>query len=250
MIRLFRNLRQKLFSKVRISSYLGYAIGEILLVMIGILLALQVNNWNEENKSKKLATSYLEKLLEDLSADTLRIDNGITSALLAKSEIETYFNFFNEGNFSMQMNIDSAWNAVRCCSRYFPINNTFIELQSTGNLSLLPEKIREALIDLNNRQNFFQIIIEKQIDIFIDDMQEARRKLYILNPGLPETNFFKRQNMNQSKESKIQGLMYLHNRLSSNYSELNIYNQGALGIKSQTRPIIEMIKKELNKKTS
>jgi len=47
MITLFRNIRQKLIASGSITKYLLYAIGEILLVVIGILTALQVNNWNE-----------------------------------------------------------------------------------------------------------------------------------------------------------------------------------------------------------
>ena len=46
MIRFFRVLRQRLLAENRVSRYLLYALGEIALVMVGILLALQVNNWN------------------------------------------------------------------------------------------------------------------------------------------------------------------------------------------------------------
>ncbi|MEP5944967.1 MAG: DUF6090 family protein, partial [Balneola sp.] len=52
-----------------VRKYLLYALGEIALVMIGILLALQVNNWNEERKKADLAESYLTALKEDLILD-------------------------------------------------------------------------------------------------------------------------------------------------------------------------------------
>jgi len=55
MLKFFRNIRQNLLSENKIGKYLLYALGEILLVMIGILLALQVNNWNE---TKKLRTIF------------------------------------------------------------------------------------------------------------------------------------------------------------------------------------------------
>lgn len=48
MIRLFRNIRKQLTSENKVSSYLRYAIGEIVLVVVGILIALQINNWNEQ----------------------------------------------------------------------------------------------------------------------------------------------------------------------------------------------------------
>jgi len=52
MIKFFRNIRRKLAEENKVAKYLRYAIGEILLVVIGILIALQVNNWNELQKSK------------------------------------------------------------------------------------------------------------------------------------------------------------------------------------------------------
>ena len=52
MVQLFRKIRQKLLAEKKISQYFTYAIGEILLVVIGILLALQFNNWSIENANK------------------------------------------------------------------------------------------------------------------------------------------------------------------------------------------------------
>ena len=65
MIHFFRRIRQGLLSQNRFSKYMFYAIGEIALVMIGILLALQVNNWNEEKKRSVRERIYLNSLLGD-----------------------------------------------------------------------------------------------------------------------------------------------------------------------------------------
>ena len=71
MLKIFRKIRQKLLFKNKVSSYLLYAIGEIALVMIGILLALQVNNWNEDRKTKNELSSILKTVSLDLVRDTL-----------------------------------------------------------------------------------------------------------------------------------------------------------------------------------
>ena len=71
MIHLFRRIRHKLFSNGKFTKYLFYAIGEVALVMIGTLLALQVNNWNEHRKNTiRLLNSKRQRLQEnrDLSS--------------------------------------------------------------------------------------------------------------------------------------------------------------------------------------
>jgi len=62
MITFLRKIRKRLITKGQFSSYLLYAIGEILLVMVGILLALQVNNWNENRKNKNKEQQILQQL--------------------------------------------------------------------------------------------------------------------------------------------------------------------------------------------
>jgi hypothetical protein len=61
--------------KNKTGKYLKYAIGEIVLVFIGILIALQLNAWKEENTEKKLVKQYVSSLIEDLKTDTLSISN-------------------------------------------------------------------------------------------------------------------------------------------------------------------------------
>lgn len=69
MIKFFRKIRQKLINQNRVRKYLIYAIGEIILVMIGILLALQVNDWNDDRKNKKLEKEFLVGLKKTLRLD-------------------------------------------------------------------------------------------------------------------------------------------------------------------------------------
>ena len=63
--------------KNKTGKYLKYAIGEIILVVIGILIALQINNWNSERLANAKMTTYLHNLKEDLVSDTLAFNNNI-----------------------------------------------------------------------------------------------------------------------------------------------------------------------------
>jgi len=65
MIKFFRQTRYDLMEKNKTGKYLKYAVGEIVLVMIGILLALQINNWNERQKIEKKHQELILSLIED-----------------------------------------------------------------------------------------------------------------------------------------------------------------------------------------
>jgi len=69
MIKFFRKIRQKMLIENKFSKYLLYAVGEILLVVIGILIALQINNWNEIQKGKMKATTILKEIRSDMVKD-------------------------------------------------------------------------------------------------------------------------------------------------------------------------------------
>ena len=78
MIKFFRNFRKNLFIENKTSKptlpagrYFKYAIGEIILVVIGILIALQINNWNENQKSKKDERYILTEVLKNLEEDAV-----------------------------------------------------------------------------------------------------------------------------------------------------------------------------------
>jgi len=77
MPRFFNRIRKQLAKENKFFQYSRYAIGEILLVVIGILIALQINTWNKEREDQILKQSYLNSLIEDLAKDIDAIQNTI-----------------------------------------------------------------------------------------------------------------------------------------------------------------------------
>jgi hypothetical protein len=69
MIKFFRKIRQNLLMENKTGKYFKYAIGEIILVVIGILIALQINNWNENRKNNSKVNTYLNNMIQDLTTD-------------------------------------------------------------------------------------------------------------------------------------------------------------------------------------
>ncbi|WP_041250059.1 DUF6090 family protein [Christiangramia forsetii] len=87
MIQFFRKIRRKLLTESKFTKYLIYALGEIVLVVIGILIALQINNWNELEKIKLREISQLKSIQEDIMLDTTDVKFNLTyHKLFLKSE--------------------------------------------------------------------------------------------------------------------------------------------------------------------
>lgn len=75
MIKFFRHIRQQLLTDSKFSKYMLYATGEIILVVIGILIALSINNWNEQRKAIKIGVQYLKGIQNDLKNDIVLADS-------------------------------------------------------------------------------------------------------------------------------------------------------------------------------
>jgi hypothetical protein len=89
MLKFFRHVRQQLIQENKMSKYFKYAIGEIVLVVIGILIALQINNWNENRKQRNQEQLILNKLAVDLQNDIKLVNDQITNTEFFKEEFKS-----------------------------------------------------------------------------------------------------------------------------------------------------------------
>lgn len=172
MIKFFRKIRQKLLSENRFSKYLLYAMGEIVLVVIGILIALQINNWNENRKNKIAEADYYCRILDDFESNEKLIDK--TSALiddkikLSKELISDLNKMPNDRSTILNKFVVAVRQDV-----FVPSNITFEDITSSGQLKLLTDlKLKNRLIQhstfLNNILNLLQenrkVIIDRNSD--------------------------------------------------------------------------------------
>ena len=89
MIKFFRNIRQNLLSEGKTSKYLKYAIGEIVLVVIGILIALQLNTWNAQRIQENEIRATYERVLEEINSTREQVLQKTTmfdSILIARNK--------------------------------------------------------------------------------------------------------------------------------------------------------------------
>ena len=154
MLRFFRHIRKQLMEQNKVRTYLLYAVGEILLVMIGILLALQVNNWNEERNADLKTREYYSQLLDDLKSDQDFILSTIDELSAQLSEYEGYINMYSREAVLTPNQVHDEISKLSLITNPLTFNTSTIEsLQNSGDIRLIPASIRNRLIDLKRLQN-------------------------------------------------------------------------------------------------
>ena len=169
MIKFFRKIRQRMLKENKFSKYLFYAIGEIVLVVIGILIALQINNWNESRKERFQEIKFYENLLVSLSADSTdvaRIMRAINDGMNAqKFFIGNSYQDLND-NYTIQQIEDSLKIIDQIGSSFFPRFSAYNQLSNSGFQTLLQsEEIKIKLLELYDRRYKRYLQIDASIDV-------------------------------------------------------------------------------------
>jgi hypothetical protein len=150
MINFLRKIRQKLLLENKISGYLKYGIGEIFLVVIGILIALSINNWNENRKLDQQEKSYLNRLIQENKSDVLTFTAEIERLENNNQKIANFSNAFKDKASSDSLLVRSASEFMIYGSlypRFNPSISTYEDLSSTGNLGIIKDtELRDLIV--------------------------------------------------------------------------------------------------------
>ncbi len=150
MIKFFRNIRKSLLSDGKTSQYLVYAIGEIVLVVVGILIALQINNWNEQKNLEKREFVFLNRLLVDLKNDKDYLELVFKRKNSKVEAANTIIKFSFVGDNDAIINIIPLYLELTSWQTVIPNQNTFNELISSGSLNILRnDTIKNGLLQLD-----------------------------------------------------------------------------------------------------
>lgn len=183
MIKLFSKIRQKLLLEKRFSKYLMYAVGEIVLVVIGILIALTINNNNEIRKQRVLELHYLSNIKTDLILNIKHLDNYIhtrETAINSANEIIAHY----EGKPIKDLKAFSIHTVnIYTWRKFFQINNTFQELMNSGNLALISnDSIKDILL---NMESLYKVMKDGEAHFRYDSeilLYEPSYKMMDMNP--------------------------------------------------------------------
>jgi len=254
MINFFRKIRYDLMEKNKTGKYIKYAIGEIVLVMIGILLALSINNWNEERKVRNIESSYLTRLKNDLEAEL----NYIGQRISRTENDNDNLNLFLEKVYTTQENIQAVGDLfTHLHLNTDPLasaNSTYRELIGTGDFDVFQnDQLKKSIIDYYRVSEDLALQIDEFNSVSTDIMVETFAtipnfsKLMISN-NIPtiftdhEWSFINDQS--SFKFQRLEGMVYIYS--IRNNEDLEHLNR----LRNMTKKLFEKIEMEIKKNTT
>jgi tetratricopeptide (TPR) repeat protein len=139
MIKFFRKIRQNLLTENKFSKYMLYAIGEIILVVIGILIALQINNWNEYRKAYNNELQLYLKILDDIH-DQYSYTKSERNSM--KSYQDLHFDVYNQSQGKSRIDSNLYYNTLEWV---FPFHLSISEKYTESLSTITNDTIRDLL---------------------------------------------------------------------------------------------------------
>lgn len=151
MIKFFRKIRQKTLTENKFSKYLLYAIGEIVLVVIGILIALSLNNWKEDLANQGEETRILSGLKQEFEANLVEVSRNIKlNTSTEESAINLIHLIRSEEPFANTRYVDSLLYAVYMFGSFDAQTGLMDEVISSGKLSIIKDtELRDRLTSVS-----------------------------------------------------------------------------------------------------
>jgi len=255
MIKLFRKIRQDLLSKGKTGKYLKYAIGEIVLVVIGILIALGVNNWNQENKEHRLGEDLLARIHRDLVQDTINFRNTINRNKALREDLKGLLVNLYSGveTIGEVQNMSKTWDLM-LDQAFSPNDNTYRSMLSSGTIGFIrnPE-LKEEIVDLYSEYDQNKALLMSIGEWMIGIASTMDAETDFIKFGSDVSDIFKTQEMfnendfaflNEKENPKFKLFVRAMSSVAF-YQKVNNSYRSALIKKCYT--VLKSINQELNK---
>ncbi|RDK87027.1 DUF6090 family protein [Marinirhabdus gelatinilytica] len=169
MIKFFRKIRQRLVAESKFSKYLLYAIGEIVLVVIGILIALEINTWNDAKKEKNELHHYLAKISNNIAQDIKNLKVIKTRRQEINEACKKAFLDFQNDEFDLYTNMGAAGVFIEF---YFTPNQSGYEaLKNSSYLGKITGTRIDNLIDSYNAILNKNLLEEANFIGYVENME-------------------------------------------------------------------------------
>jgi hypothetical protein len=175
MAKLFNKARQKLLAENKLWPYLKYALGEIVLVVIGILLALQINNWNENKKDRETEIYILNEVVNNLKEDGTVIESILFRREKARRSTDKILTYLPKGKVNKDTLENDLVNFITF-DRCFPISIAYEILKTKG--------LKLSNNQLTSRISRYYDFEQKWIEQSIADIEEQIKPLLLNMHGI------------------------------------------------------------------
>ena len=150
MIKFFRNIRRQFLSQNRFSKYFLYVVGEIVLVVVGILIALQVNNWNESLKTAVEAQEYIKSFSEENNLNKNNLIAALEFSRSKKNGIDTLKYILVKKKYS-DIRIKPLISSMMSLANFRPSKTTMENITASGKFDLIKDiELRKTIINTYN----------------------------------------------------------------------------------------------------
>ena len=253
MLRFFSKIRYKLAAKNSVAKYMRYAIGEIILVVIGILIALSINNWNGQKKQQKIEQEYLLSLQSEFNTNLDKINFSIAENETIINGINGLLNLFDNEVLDTVSNkyLNETFRSVFGSQMQFkPSTGVLNDIISSGNLNLIAnQKLRQRLASFESSLEFLKLqenntlTIKKNMKSIIYKEGSVRKlagELLNLQPNSISENI-----NNKLLFNSVELENYLIDYALLHKSAADTFFLG--GLKNEIETILNEIEQELNK---
>lgn len=196
MLKFFRNIRKKLLSEGKTARYMKYAFGEIVLVVIGILIALSINNWNTNRLDHIKEQSLLIELKSDYLANVTEIE-GILNNMIAHNEAyERIFDYLDH-NKPIDNNLKESFSLIQGIGVFNSSNTTYKFIENNG-INLLRNPVIRKDATILYDEYFSNIVIRRDnhYNLIINNLMPFLKKEFIASTIYSEENNITRPSLN------------------------------------------------------
>tara|TARA_R110002167_G_scaffold29977_14_gene99537 strand:- start:65 stop:760 length:696 start_codon:yes stop_codon:yes gene_type:complete len=173
-MKFYRKIRKRLISDHKLNRYLIYALGEIVLVVIGILIALQINNWNEQRKNQNKDKVLLSQLLEENNANHFELtEDANRDALVLK--MFAFSDFLKTGGIEHKSTQLKSHLSILLQATSYTFSENYLYSYINSNLQGNPMLTRE-LVELHSNQKDLAYISEKAFNNRLENFFQVLAK--------------------------------------------------------------------------
>tara|TARA_R110000868_G_scaffold410364_1_gene698192 strand:+ start:1389 stop:2201 length:813 start_codon:yes stop_codon:yes gene_type:complete len=265
MIKFFRKIRQNLLTENKFSKYLLYAIGEIVLVVIGILIALGINNWNENQKIFNQEITYLNNLRDDLETQINMLDVYIDYENIIIDHSNDIIKHYELNNgFKDMDSIFPKLNDLTTRWTFTNTNTTLLQMLNSNQINIIQNtNLKEELISFSQQIDLFtrntninntNLVDNLTTGTFISTggfasygnsykMVQKFNDFYPFQNKIVNDEGIKKTLIQEINQPKIR--LEIINKIAYRNTISSLQKSGNIAIKNKALELLELLKKEI-----